>query len=92
MGNASSIRIELSVDDRNLIVQHVTIYYPGLKEKIEKKRSRYGIVSLEISKEELSELLGSIAREANHTSNRKLERELNPLFEYLDSVEYRSTW
>jgi hypothetical protein len=90
MDNASAIRIELSIDDRDLILQHVTLCYPGLKEKIQKKRSRNGMISLDVNKSELSDLIGCVAREANHTSNRKLERELDPLFEYLESVEYRS--
>ena len=78
------IAIKLDVYDRGLILEHVPLYYPGLKEKIEKKRPRNGVVSLEISEAELSELLRCIAREANHTSSRKLENELDPLFEYLE--------
>lgn len=89
MSRENVIKIKISVDDRNLILQHVPLYYPGLREKIEKKRSRNGMVSLDVSREELSELLGCVAREANHTSSRKLENELDPLFEYLESVEFQ---
>ena len=90
MNKVRMIKIELSIDDRDLILQHVPLYYPGLKEKIEKKRSRNGIISIEVGKEELSDLIGCVAREANHTSSRKLERALDPLFEYLESVDYQS--
>ena len=90
MDNTKMIRIELSIDDRDLILQHVPLFYPGLKEKIGKKLARNRMISLEVSKSELSELIGCVAREANHTSNRKLERELDPLFEYLESAEYLS--
>lgn len=89
MDRKSVIKIKLSVEDRNLILEHVPLYYPGLREKIEKKRLRNGMVSLEISGKELSELLGCVAREANHTSSKKLENELDPLFEYLESVEFQ---
>jgi hypothetical protein len=83
------VKIQLSLDDRNLILEHVPLYYPGLREKLEKKRPQNGAISLEISEKELSELLGCVAREANHTSSRKLENELDPLFEYLESVEFQ---
>lgn len=83
------LKIKLDVYDRNLILEHVPLYYPGLKEKIEKKCPRNGVISLEISGTELSELLGCIAREANHTSSRKLENELDSLFKYLESVEFQ---
>lgn len=89
MDGKNIIKIKLSIEDRNLILEHVPLYYPGLKDKIEKKRPRNGMVSLELSEKELSELLGSVASEANHTSSRKLENELDPLFEYLESVEFQ---
>ena len=90
MDRKNAIKIKISIDDRVLILQHVPLYHPGLREKIEEKRSRNGTVSLEVSGEELSELLGCVAREANHTSSRKLENELDSLFEYLESVEFQS--
>lgn len=89
MDGKNAIKIKLSIEDRDLILEHVPLYYPGLREKIEKKRSRNGTVSLEVSREELSELLGCVAREANHTSSRKLENQLDPLFEYLECVEFQ---
>lgn len=89
MEKARTIRIRLSIHDRDLILHHVSLFHTGLKEKIKDKRARNGAISLEVNQEELSDLLGCIAREANHTSNRKLERELDPLFEYLEGIEYQ---
>ena len=89
MDSKNVVKIKLSVEDRSLIIEHVPLYYPGLREKIEKKRPRNGMISLEINGKELSELLGCVAREANHTSSRELANELDPLFEYLESVEFQ---
>lgn len=90
MDRKNLIKIEISVDDRNLILEHVPLHNPILRKKIEKKRSRNEMVSLEVTGKELSELLGCIAEEANHTSSKTLENELDPLFEYLESVEFQS--
>ena len=82
------IQIEFSIDERELILEHVLICSPGLKEKIRKKRSRSGYVTLELSREELTDLSGSIASEANHTSKKWLADELDPIFESLESALY----
>ena len=78
--------VELSTRDRDLILRHVILFFPGLRDKIKSKRARDGAVSLRLTLEELSDLTGCIAREANHTSNGKLEGELDPLFLYLDEI------
>lgn len=88
ISNTKKIRAELSVEDRNMILEHVSLFHPGLEEKLRKKRSRSGYVTIDLDKDELSDLLGCIAREANHTSKRWLEDALNPIFEYLESLEY----
>lgn len=88
MGSIDKVRAELSVDDRDLILEHVSLCHPGLEEKIRKKRSRSGYVMIDLDKGELADLLGCIAREANHTSKRWLEDALDPIFEYLQSLEY----
>lgn len=88
MDRARTIKIKLSIYDRDLILHHVSLFHPGLKEKIKSKRARNGAISLDINQDELSDLLGCIARESNHTSNRNLEQELDPLFEYLEGAEF----
>ena len=84
MNIAQTVIIRLSTYDRDLILDHVILFFPGLKEKIQSKQTRSGVVSLRVNREELSDLVGCIAREANHTSSKKLERELDSLFEYLE--------
>jgi hypothetical protein len=88
MDRERTVKIILSIGDRDLILHHVLLYNSDLKEKIRSKRARNGAISLQVNQEELSDLLGCIAREANHTSSKKLERELDPLFEYLEGVEF----
>ena len=84
----SKIHVELSVDERELILEHVLLCSAGLKEKIRKKRSRHGHVTLELSREEVADLSGCIASEANHTSKKWLANELDPIFESLESLLY----
>lgn len=88
MDKARTVKIILSASDKDLILHHVLLFHSGLKEKIRSKRVRNGVISLQVSQEELSDLLGCVAREANHTASKKLERELDPLFEYLEGVEF----
>lgn len=85
----NTIRAEFSIEDKNLILEHVSLFDPRLEEKLRKKRSRNGYIAIELTRDELSNLIGCIAREANHTSKRWLEDALDPIFEYLDSLEYK---
>jgi hypothetical protein len=88
MDRIRTVKITLSSYDRDLILHHVSLFHSGLKEKIKSKRARNGTISLQVNQDELSDLLGCIAREANHTSSKKLEGELDPLFEYLEGAEF----
>lgn len=81
-------QVELTVEERELILEHVTLFHPDLEEKLRKKRSRNGYVKLELDIRELDDLIGCIAREANETSNRWLENDLQEIFDRLEGVEY----
>jgi Leu/Phe-tRNA-protein transferase len=84
----NTIRVELSVDERELILEHVMLCSSVLEEKIRKKRSRHGYVTLDLSREEVMDLLGCLASEANHTSKKWLADELDPIFESLEGLLY----
>ncbi|MCX6138880.1 MAG: hypothetical protein NTV54_15485 [Ignavibacteriales bacterium] len=43
-------------------------------------------IAISVDEDELDVLLGSIAADANHTENRKREKELNALFHRLDEI------
>ena len=81
-------QIELTVEERELILEYVTLFHPGLEDKLRKKRSRNGYVKLQLDTRELDDLIGCIAREANETSNRWLENELQEIFDRLEVVQY----
>ena len=68
-----TVQVELTVEERELIFEHVMLFHPGLEEKLHKKRSRSGYVRLELNASELDDLIGCIAREANETKDRWLE-------------------
>lgn len=87
MNRAQTVIVRLNTYDRDLILNHILLFVPGLKEKIQSRRARSGFISLRVNQEELSDLIGCVAREANYTSNKKLEMELDPLFEYLEGQD-----
>ena len=81
-------QVELTVEERELILEHVTLFHSGLEEKLRKKRSRNGYVKLELDSRELDDMIGCIAREANETANRWLENELQEIFDRLEGVQF----
>jgi hypothetical protein len=87
MDKAKTIRIELDVSQRALVLQHVCLCHPRLEEKLKNKRSRNGYVTLNVTKEELDDFIGCVAREANHTTSRILENELDEIFECLEAAQ-----
>ena len=81
-------QVELTVEERERILEYVTLFHAGLEEKLRKKRSRNGYVKLELDARELDDFIGCIAREANETSNRWLENELQEIFDRLEGVQH----
>lgn len=87
MVKAKTVKIELDVFQRDLILQHVCLCHLELEEKLKNKRPRNGYITLNVTKEELDDFIGCVAREANHTSNRSLENELDEIFGWLEAAE-----
>jgi hypothetical protein len=87
MVTAKRVRIELEVHQRNLVLKHVCLCHPDLEERLQKARSRNGYITLNVTKEELDDFIGCVAREANHTTNRSLENELDEIFIYLEGAD-----
>lgn len=82
-------QVDLTVEERELVLKHVMLFHPGLEDKLRKKRSRNNYVRLELNAEELGDLIGCIAREANETLDRWLENELQEIFDRLEGVQYK---
>lgn len=87
MDKAKTIKIQLDVFHRDLVLKHVCLCDPGLEEKLKNKRSRDGYVTLNLTEAELDDFIGCIAREANHTKNRTLENELDEIFGWLEAAQ-----
>jgi hypothetical protein len=88
MSITTKVKAELSTYDRDLILQHVMLMHSGLEDKILSKRARNGSIKVDLTKEELADLIGCVAREANHTANKNLENDLDELFGYLENLEF----
>lgn len=63
-----------------------------MEKKLCAKRPRNGSITVELSPEEIEELTGAIAAEANHTKDRDLENALDELFEHFSWLEDECKW
>jgi hypothetical protein len=77
------ISISLTLRERDLIQNH-TSYDPDFAALAEIKDNNF---QSKLSLDEIDEVLGYIAAEANHCNDRKLEKELDSLFEKLKKIE-----
>ena len=89
MEKSQKYRLSISLYDRELILKYCLFMTGELATSIKKKRSRKGFISIELTLNEVSEMAGWIAMEANHTTNRQLEDDLSSLYERLDYLEYQ---
>ena len=87
MKKSQKYRITVSIYERELILKYCLAITADLAASIKQKRSRNGFVSIELTINEVSEIAGWIAMEANHTKNRELEEDLSALYEILESFE-----
>jgi hypothetical protein len=83
--DADSIEIKLTPTERDLILEH-TFAGNDLTDRIKLALLKGKHISAGYTLEELDELVGFIAAEANHSEDRKLERQLDRLFEKLSRV------
>jgi hypothetical protein len=79
------IEIKFTEKERDLILEH-TLADPYLTKrlKIAEIKGKYLITKFTI--EDLDELIGYIAAEANHTEDSKLQKQLDKLFEKLGII------
>ncbi len=81
------VKARFTLEERDLIIEQKLFMDPSLEERIRNKRGNRGIVSIELSREELAELIGCIAAEANHTRKRTVAAVLNEICDELESLE-----
>jgi hypothetical protein len=77
------ISISLTLRERDLIQKHTT-YDPDFAALAEIKNNK---IQIKLSLDEIDEVHGYIAAEANHCDDRKLEKELDSLCEKLKKIE-----
>ena len=82
-----TVKAIFTLEERNLLLEYGICMNPRVEERIRKKRSYKGCVSVELDKEELEDLAGSAAAEANHTKKRGLAVVLNEICDQLESLE-----
>ena len=87
MKKTQKYRIKVSTYDRDLILKYCLAIPDELAASIKQKRTREEFVSIELTLNEVSEIAGWIAMEANHTKSRQLEEDLSALYECLECFE-----
>lgn len=82
---ADKIKISLTSQERDLIINE-TFASPYLMEPLEMAQIEDDSITVYYSPQDLEELLGFIAAEANHTDNEALEAELGSLYDRLEDI------
>ncbi len=81
------VKARFTLEERDLIIEQKLFMDPSVEERIRNKRGNRGSVSIELSREELTDLIGCIAAEANHTKKRMVAAVLNEICDELESLE-----
>ena len=76
------IPIKLSIAERTLVLEH-TLADPELTDRLRSAVPKRGVCVVFYTIDDLDELLGYVAAEANHATDKKIQRALDRLFERL---------
>jgi hypothetical protein len=79
------VPVRLSLRERDLIIDHAFLD-PELADSIKIAQIRSGNITAKYSLDDIDLLLGCIAAESNHTKNKKLQKELDDLFDRLHAL------
>jgi hypothetical protein len=77
------IRVTLTEPERDLLLSLLTIEFE-VERLLAEAGVNNGIGEILLSREDLDELIGTVAFESNHTEDRKLQNQLDALYEKLD--------
>jgi uncharacterized coiled-coil protein SlyX len=80
------IQIKLTAKERDLILDHVLILDDEILEPIKLCEMKRHNFVLEYSIDDLESLLESVAAQANHSENKKMEQKLDRLYEKLNDI------
>jgi hypothetical protein len=84
--SGTKILIKLSLREKELILDH-TLVDSNVTEPLEQAIPKKDSIEIGFPLDDLNDLLEFIAAEANHTENKKLEDELDALYEKLEEIE-----
>ncbi len=79
------LEIKFTPDERELIIDH-TFAGPDLTKRLQIAEIKGTYLISKYSANDLEELIGYIAAEANHTDDKKLQKKLDKLFDKLSRV------
>ena len=80
------IRVRLSRRDRDLILKH-TFIGGDVEERIRVARANGTAIMVDLTPDDIDELLGYVAAEANHSEQPVIRRQLYALYDRLTAVE-----
>jgi hypothetical protein len=84
--NKERILIELAKKERDLIL-NLTMVDPAVSERLETAQpNNHKIIPIFITIDELEDILENVAADANHARSEKLKRELDFLYDKLQSI------
>ncbi|MBW2072756.1 MAG: hypothetical protein JRI89_16075 [Deltaproteobacteria bacterium] len=78
------VEVTLNSHEKSLILEH-TFVGPDLTDQFELASEKEGKIIVKYTLDELEELLGFIAAEANHTEDSRLQKELDELYDRLQT-------
>lgn len=79
------VPVEVSVEQRRLVEEH-TLVGPDLLQLLGHSGENAPATSTMLSLDDLEELIGYIAFEANHTDDRRLRKRLDQLFAHFQDI------
>ena len=82
MKEEDTVVIELTLQERDLIIDHIFVS-DALLSPLKLAIVEGNNIKFKYTLEDLNELLGFIAAEANHTENKKLQKQLDDLYDKL---------
>ena len=80
------ISIKFTIEERDLIVNQ-TFAGDDLTERLNEATAKGKYIKVSYSLDELEDLAGFIAAEANHAEDKKLEKKLEALYDKISEIE-----
>ncbi len=80
------IDIKFTIEERDLIVNQ-TFAVDDLTERLHKAKVEGKYITVSYTLDEIEDLAGFIAAEANHAEDKKLEKKLDALYDKISDIE-----